>query len=90
MIWQNEVFAVQRSQVSAQVDEIMKFNDESFESLKKVVARHSPTTLRKQASRLPQVGLIDSEEMTHVIQASDQEDSFAALSSAFGNRKGNF
>ena len=80
----------ERSQVSAQVDEIMKFNDESFESLKKVVARHSPTTLRKQASRLPQVGLIDSEEMTHVIQASDQEDSFAALSSAFGNRKGNF
>lgn len=41
--------------VTAQVDEIMKFNDESFNSLKRVVAKQSP--LFKSAGVLPQVGM---------------------------------
>jgi hypothetical protein len=44
-----------RNSVSAQVDEIMKFNDDSFDSLKRVVARHE---IKKEATgKLPQVGL---------------------------------
>ncbi len=48
-----------RGSVSSQVDEIMKFNDESFDSLKRVVARHAPI-MRKEAGRMPQVGVIGS------------------------------
>lgn len=50
-----------RNAVSAQVDEIMKFNDDSFDSLKRVVAKHEPT-LRKEAGHMPQVGMIGSGE----------------------------
>ena len=51
-----------KSSISSQVDEIMKFNDESFDSLKKVVARHAPV-MRKEAGRMPQVGMIGSGEV---------------------------
>src|SRR6185436_8975028 len=47
--------------ISSQVDEIMKFNDDSFDTLKRVVARHAPI-LRKEAGRMPQVGIIGSGE----------------------------
>ena len=50
-----------RSAISSQVDEIMKFNDESFNSLKRVVAKHAPI-LKKEAGRMPQVGLIGANE----------------------------
>ncbi len=69
-----------RGAVSDQVDEIMKFNDESFESLKRVVARHEPT-LRKTAGRLPQVGVIGSEEVNSVSNHAD--DDWSQLSAAF-------
>jgi hypothetical protein len=48
-----------RGAITAQVDEIMKWNDEAFESMKRVVAKHAPLAFRKEAS-LPQVGLIGS------------------------------
>ena len=48
-----------RGSITAQVDEIMKWNDEAFESMKRVVAKHAPLSLRKEAS-VPQVGLIGS------------------------------
>lgn len=69
-----------RSSVSAQVEEIMQFNDESFDSLKRVVARHTPV-LRKEAGRMPQVGMIGSGEVgpTHV----SENDLFSQLSAAF-------
>lgn len=51
-----------KSSISSQVDEIMKFNDDSFDSLKKVVARHAPV-MRKEAGRMPQVGMIGSGEV---------------------------
>ena len=51
-----------KSAISSQVDEIKRFNDESFDSLKKVVARHAPV-MRKEAGRMPQVGMIGSGEV---------------------------
>jgi hypothetical protein len=55
-----------RNSISAQVDEIMTFNDASFDSLKRVVARHNVVLgLRKEASgRMPQVGIFGSSEVT--------------------------
>jgi hypothetical protein len=50
----------ERTSISNQVDEIMKFNDEGFDSLKRVVAKHAPV-LRKEAGRMPQVGLFGSD-----------------------------
>jgi len=69
-----------RQAVSAQVDEIMKFNDESFESMKRIVAKHSPS-LTKSASRLPVVGMFD----TAPAQAVEQEDLRSQLASAFSS-----
>jgi hypothetical protein len=66
-----------RDAISSQVDEIMKFNDDSFESLKRVVAKHAPT-LRKEAGRMPQVGMIGSSEF-----ASNVNDDWSQLSAAF-------
>jgi hypothetical protein len=64
--------------VAAQVDEIMKFNNESFESLKRVVAKHNPT-LRKEAGRMPQVGMIGSGEVNSTLVSDD----WTQLSAAF-------
>jgi hypothetical protein len=69
-----------RSSVSAQVDEIMKFNDESFDSLKKVVAKHAPL-MRKDAGRMPQVGVIGSGEVNTSTQADGSL--YDQLSAAF-------
>ena len=68
-----------RNAVSAQVEEIMKFNDDSFDSLKRVVARHPVTNLRKEAGRLPQVGMIGSGE----VNTTAQSDDWSQLSAAF-------
>jgi hypothetical protein len=65
--------------IAAQVDEIMKFNDESFDSLKRVVAKHSPV-MRKEAGRMPQVGMIGSGEI-NATHSSD--DDWSQLSAAF-------
>lgn len=71
-----------RGSVSNQVDEIMQFNDESFDSLKRVVARHPVTNLRKEGGRMPQVGVIGSGDLSS--QASQPEgDMFSQLSAAF-------
>ena len=69
----------ERMNVTAQVDEIMKFNDESFESLKRVVAKHEPV-LRKAGGRLPQVGVIGSGEINTTASADDD---WSQLSAAF-------
>lgn len=73
----------EHSAVGAQVEEIMKFNDDSFDSLKRVVARHAPTAMRKEAS-LPRVGLFNSEEVS---ASSDGDDLNSALSKAFSGRR---
>lgn len=66
-----------RNAISSQVDEIMKFNDESFDSLKRVVAKHAPM-LQKEAGRMPQVGMIGSSDV-----ASAHSDDWSQLSAAF-------
>jgi hypothetical protein len=75
-----------RTSVSDQVEQIMKYNDESFDSLKRVVAKYEPT-MRKQAGRLPQVGFGDD---SHTPATLVEEDAFAQLSRSFGTRKGSF
>lgn len=67
---------------SAQVEEIMKFNDESFDSLKRVVAKHSPTV--KVAGRMPQVGMIGSGDVNVV---GSDDDLYSQLSSALSTSK---
>ena len=78
-----------RATITKQVDEIMKFNDDAFDSLKKVVARHEPGQLRKMAGALPVVGRLGDSEFTPVT-AAVEEDSYSQLSALFGNKKGVF
>lgn len=76
--------------ISAQVDELMKFSDDNFDSLKRVIARREPV-LSKTASRVPQVGLRDeSEGFVSQASALTTEDEYAQLSSMFGTKKGVF
>jgi len=70
----------ERTSISNQVDEIMKFNDEGFESLKRVVAKHAPV-LRKEAGRMPQVGLFGSDGSVPVTQQGE-DNLYAELSAA--------
>jgi hypothetical protein len=77
-----------RATISDQVEQIMKFNDDAFESLKKVVARHEPGALRKSAGAMPQVGLRGDSETP--VTAAVEEDAYSQLSSMFGNKKGVF
>jgi hypothetical protein len=70
-----------RVSVSTQVDEIMKFNDEGFDTLKRVVAKHAPN-MRKDAGRMPQVGMIGSGDGNGSAPAAD-DNLFTQLSSAF-------
>ncbi len=73
--------AADKVAITDQVEEIMKFNDTGFETLKKVVARHEPVTVKK-AGRMPQVGLFGSDESSS--QSSGESDNlFSQLSVAF-------
>jgi hypothetical protein len=71
-----------RNAVSNQVDEIMQFNDESFDSLKRVVARHPVTNLRKEGGRMPQVGVIGSGDL-NTQSPQSEGDMLAQLTAAF-------
>jgi hypothetical protein len=74
-----------RDTISAQAEEIMKWNDEGFESMKRVVAKTQP--LRKEAS-IPQVGFRD--DITSQTAGLVEQDDYAQLSSALGTKKGMF
>jgi polyhydroxyalkanoate synthesis regulator phasin len=71
-----------RTAVASQVDEIMKWNDEAFDSMNRVVAKHSVLSLRKEAS-VPQVGLIGSGDSQPLVASDFQSE----LDAAFSNRK---
>mgnify|MGYP000184199833 CR=1 FL=1 len=71
-----------RGAVSNQVDEIMQFNDESFDSLKRVVARHPVTNLRKEGGRMPQVGVIGSGDL-NTTSSQSEGDMLGQLTAAF-------
>jgi hypothetical protein len=73
-----------RTSVSAQVDEIMKWNDEAFESMKRVVAKHAPLSIKKEASGVPQVGLIGSGDQ---FSQNAEVDFQSELDMAFSGRK---
>ena len=70
-----------RATISDQVEQIMKFNEDAFDSLKRVVAKHDPV-LRKEAGRMPQVGMIGSGEINAASQ-SGEDNLFSQLSAAF-------
>ena len=75
------LIARERSAISAQVDEVMKFNDESFESMKRVVAKHAPS-LTKSASKIPQVGMLSNDPVSAEV---GKEDLRSQLSAAFNS-----
>lgn len=77
--------ASDRNSVSIQVDEIMKYNDDSFESLKRVVARHAPT-MRKEAGRMPQIGVLGTGETTGSSQEVSLVDELSAALSTTPRR----
>lgn len=56
----------------AHVNEVLTWNDQGFESMKKVIARQT-TSVQKAAGRMPQVGLYGSEESSGSNQKSDRE-----------------
>jgi hypothetical protein len=68
-----------RQVISSHVDELMGFNEANFDTLKKVVARHAPA-MRKEAGRMPQVGMFGSGEVNTV---NNVEDDWNQLSAAF-------
>jgi hypothetical protein len=55
-----------QASVTAQVDEIMQFNDEGYKSLQRIVNAHTVKT----ASRMPQVGVFGTEEVSGSTAAS--------------------
>jgi hypothetical protein len=69
--------------VASKVDELMKINDEGFDSLKSVIAAHKPVT--KLASRVPNVGQIETFASREVAPAGD--DFVTQLSQALLNSK---
>jgi len=82
------ICARDREVVTAQVNEIMQYNDEAFDSLKRVVARHVPTQFTKEASlsRLPVVGQLGNGDP--FADAAPQGDDFvSSLNRAFANRR---
>jgi hypothetical protein len=72
----------ERTAIAGQVDQIMTWNDEGFESMKRVIAKHAPKSLKKQA--MPVVG-IKSDEMfsSETVESGLQDE----LANAFSGRK---
>jgi hypothetical protein len=77
----------EKSTISDQVDKIMKFDDNNFETLKSVVAKHAPV-MKKSAGRLPVVGLLGADDNVR----SQEADDFSQLSSLFAtnSKRGSF
>lgn len=72
-----------RVSINAQVEEVMKWNDDAFESMKRVIAKQKPLAFKKEAS-LPQVGLIGSGD---VYTKNTELDLQSELDKAFSGRK---
>jgi len=73
------------SDIKSQVEEIMNFNDASFESLKKVVARHPVQGMTKQAS-IPSVGMLGSDEV--IMPSADESTGLQSeLERAFSTKR---
>ncbi len=70
-----------REAISAQVDEVMQYDDKAFESLKKVIARHQPE-MQKTAGKMPQVGYLNE-----VAAEKPASNMYEQLSSLLGSSK---
>lgn len=74
-----------RSAITAQVEEVMGWNDEAFESMKKVIAKQTPKSLKKEAG-VPQVS--GEAFFDDAPRKSAESGDFASeLSRAFSNRR---
>jgi hypothetical protein len=78
---------IEENQIEDQVGEIMKWNDDGFNSIKNVVSRQPVV---KQASAVPAVGLLHSADV--ILPAAEPQDQAAGdlrgfLDSHFANRK---
>jgi hypothetical protein len=68
------------SSINTQVNEILAWNDENFESLKKIVARQSVV---KKASALPQVGMLGVPDMIFPAPEAESTDLKSKLEACF-------
>lgn len=74
-----------RASIAAQVDQIMLWNDEGFESMKRVIAKHPQKSLQKKAS-VPAMGYSSDSEL--VSTASDESvDLRSELETAFSGKR---
>lgn len=77
-----------RNSISSQVEEIMTFNDSSFDSLRRVIARNPVVLgLRKESSgRMPQVGMFGSSEASSSESEGSLVDQLSSALSKSGKR----
>lgn len=71
------------SAINEQVNEIMNWNDENFDSLKRLIARQP---VQKKAS-MPQVGMLGTGEVIVPTPAAETSDLRSALNAIFANKK---
>ena len=70
-----------RNTISAEVDKVMKMNDDGFDSLKRVVAKSAPIFRKEAGGRMPQVGVNFNENTQGDL---DEKSLQEQLSMAFG------
>lgn len=68
------------SSVNTQVNDMLAWNDESFDSLKKIVARQSVV---KKASALPQIGMLGIPDVSFPVPEAEPTDLRSKLESCF-------
>jgi len=77
---------IDQNQLKSQVDEILQWNDEAFESTKRIIAKQA---IKKQA--MPQVGLLHSSDVilpaAEAAQTQEHTDLVSVFSGMFANRK---
>lgn len=79
---EKEMIGKDASSINTQVNEMLVWNDESFESLKKIVARQS---VQKRASALPQVGMLGVPDMIFPAPEAESSDFRTKLEACFSN-----
>ena len=72
----------ERSAIAGQVEQIMTWNDEGFDSMKRVIAKHAVKSLNKVAS-IPAVGYTSDDSYSTTTELDLQ----SALEGAFSGRK---
>jgi len=71
------------SAINEQVNEIMNWSDDNFDSLKRLIARQP---VQKKAS-MPQVGILGASEVIVPTPAAETSDLRSALNAIFANKK---